>query len=283
MRQKIIIVLVSVIVTLGALELGLRLYFSNYGDERQKILHLYSREEIQALKSLFRGMAYLNFALRTDSQDINALGYRGPEIDLPKPPDTFRIAAMGGSTTYGSQLASWTEAYPHQLQLALSEALGDVRVEVINAGVPAYSSWDTAASFLFRVQELDPDMIIIYHAINDINPRLSDPAFYDSQYSGRGYWIDYDSPLPRCVLCRYVLHKLGYQMAPAYTLSEQLRPPDGYRHCELDVSGPIARCDNLGMTVEDVLAANPPIYFERNIRNIIHMAHGQGIDVLLLT
>ena len=283
MRQKIALFLVSTIVTLVGLEIGLRFYLANYGDQRQKIQYLYTRDEISGLKSKFRGLAYLNFGLRSDSQDINALGYRGPEIVLPKPPVTYRIAALGGSTTFGADLNSWTDAYPHQLQLALREESGDKRVEVINAGVPAYSSWDTAVSFMFRVQDLEPDMIIIYQAINDINPRLSDPAFYDSQYSGRGYWIDWDRPLPNCALCRYVLSKLGRRIEVAYALSEHLRAPAGYRHCELDVSVPEPRCANLEMSVREVLAANPPVYFERNLRNIIHMAKGSGIDVLLLT
>ena len=196
MRPQIALILIPIIVTIIALEGALRFYLANYGDERQKIQYLYTREEIRRLKAKFRGMAFLNFGLQPDGHDINELGYRGPEIALPKPDNTYRIAAMGGSTTFGSDLASWREAYPHQLELQLRGRLGSDRLEVVNAGVPAYSSWETLASFLIRVQDLEPDMIIIYHAINDINPRLSDPAFYDSQYSGR------DSALPSCVLCR---------------------------------------------------------------------------------
>ena len=37
------------------------------------------------------------------------------------------------------------------------------------------------------------------------------------------------------------------------------------------------------MTAGEVLRANPPIYFERNLRNMIRLARGMKSDVLLLT
>ena len=38
---------------------------------------------------------------------INALGFRGPEIALRKPPGTCRIVCLGDSTTFGI----WNEAF----------------------------------------------------------------------------------------------------------------------------------------------------------------------------
>ena len=37
------------------------------------------------------------------------------------------------------------------------------------------------------------------------------------------------------------------------------------------------------MSASDVLSANPPIYFERNVRNMIRLARGMNSEVLLLT
>ena len=37
----------------------------------------------------------------------NALGFRGEELDHPKPPGRFRIACLGGSTTYTTRVRDW--------------------------------------------------------------------------------------------------------------------------------------------------------------------------------
>ncbi len=105
---------------------------------------------------------YLNYAPRpgwvsADGRDCaNSSGFRGPrEVALPKPPGTLRLAALGGSTTYSS-VAAWQDSYPHQLELALKEKHGRPGVEVINAGVPGYDSYETLLNLQFRVWTPSP-------------------------------------------------------------------------------------------------------------------------------
>jgi hypothetical protein len=40
-------------------------------------------------------------------------------------------------------------------------------------------------------------------------------------------------------------------------------------------------CANLGLTPQQVLDANPPVYFERNLRNLIALAKANGVQVVL--
>ncbi len=282
MRAKLMLVLVSVILMLLLLEFGLRFYLSNYGDERQKTLYLYTREEINEKITLLRGTAFLNFGLSATHETINSLGYRGPEIAMPKPKDVYRMVALGGSTTYGLFLDFW-HAYPHKLQRHLQSDYDYSQVEVINAGVPQYSTWESAVNMLLRVPDLEPDMVIIYHGINDVGVRLTDPEFFDGLYSAKGYWTDQVDPLPPSSLLRFGMKRLGFELQAGYSLDAKFRVPDGLRRCMPDESTIVDYCPGYDMSASDVLKANPPIYFERNLRNMIRLARGMNSEVLLLT
>ena len=283
MRVKAGIALTAIVLTIAAIEIGLRLYLDAFGSERQKTLYLYSREEIQARQTLYQGMAFLNYGLSPSHEQVNSLGYRGPEIAMPKPERAFRIVAMGGSTTYGWHLEDWRDAYPHQLQRLLRDRYGYQGIEAINAGVPGYSSWESLVNLLLRVVELDPDMIIVFHGLNDVSARLIDPLHYDGLNRAKGFWVESGDPLPVSVLQRIALQRLGFSLDTQVALSEQFRLPDGFRYCGLEVGGAEPICGNLGMSASEVLASNPPVYFERNLRNMILFARAQDIDVVLLT
>lgn len=283
MLKNIAIVCVTVFLTLGALEFGLRVYLSANGSEEQKVLYLYSREELNDLRPRYRSMSYLNYGLSPVRDDFNSLGYRGEDITIPKPEGVYRIVALGGSTTFGEYLETYAEAYPHQLQQILRESYGFERVEVINAGVPGYTTWESAVNLMLRVPDLDPDMVIVYHAVNDVNPRLSDPKYYDGINLGKGVWIEHDDPLPWSSLYRFVSHRLGTRLKTSFALGEQFLRPADYLSCGLDVSGEEAVCRNLDMRVEDVLRTNPPIYFRQNLQNMIYLAQGMDIEFVLVS
>src|SRR5215471_5362125 len=44
---------------------------------------------------------------------INSLGFRGPEISIPKPRSTLRVAFLGSSTTFCGEVSSNENAWPH--------------------------------------------------------------------------------------------------------------------------------------------------------------------------
>lgn len=70
---------------------------------------------------------------------INSRGTRGPEFAEEKPPGTIRVLSLGDSRTFGWGLSDG-ETYSALLQEALQARFGnEARVEVINAGVNAWS------------------------------------------------------------------------------------------------------------------------------------------------
>jgi len=277
------LVFCSIAVTLIVIELGLRLYLQRFGDDRQKSHYLYTLEEIRQNVRLLRGLAYLNYGLEPQHDEVNEQGYRGPAIALPKPPGTFRIVALGGSTTYGLFLDTWRHAYPGQLQQLLRQEYGHEHVEVINAGAPAYSSFESAVNMLLRISDLEPDMVVIYHGINDVGERMSDPAHYDGLNSTKGYWYERWEPLPNSVIVRYVASKLGHDFKIPFELTSLFRPPEGTRDCQPQHGEDGTFCLGFDMSAREVLADNPPVYFERNLRNMVLLARAMDSQVLLLT
>jgi len=100
---------------------------------------------------------------------INALGLRGGEVEIPKPPDRFRIVVMGDSLTFGNGVRD-DETYSRRLETML-QAAGLRSTEVINAGIPGYDSWQEALLLEEVVLSLDPDLVLLGFYENDVSQR----------------------------------------------------------------------------------------------------------------
>jgi len=116
----------------------------------------------------------------------NALGYRGAELQQPKPEGRTRVVCLGGSTTYGFRVAD-SEAWPAVLGRLLSAARPELDIEVVNAGVESYTSAESLARLAFDVLELKPDLLVLHHAANDVRPRRY-PGFEPGYGHFRKVW-----------------------------------------------------------------------------------------------
>jgi len=94
--------------------------------------------------------------LSNEALRVNALGFRGDDVELPKPDDTFRIVVLGDSMTFGFGVFD-DQTYAARLAGRLS---GEARVEVVNAGVTGYSSWQSRKYYETVVRRLDPDLVV---------------------------------------------------------------------------------------------------------------------------
>jgi len=100
---------------------------------------------------------------------INALGFRGEEVESPKHSDRFRIFVMGDSITFGNGVRD-AETYSARIEGMLHEA-GFRRAEVINAGIPGYDTWQEALLLEEVVLSLNPDLVVLGFYENDVTPR----------------------------------------------------------------------------------------------------------------
>jgi hypothetical protein len=91
---------------------------------------------------------------------INSRSFRSPEIVVPKPGGTVRLAFLGSSTTYDpyvdneSTWASLTVAY-------LGRAFPACRFDYVNAGLPGISTRRMLTHWEHNVAPTDPDIAVV--------------------------------------------------------------------------------------------------------------------------
>jgi lysophospholipase L1-like esterase len=96
---------------------------------------------------------------------VNALGMRGPERDLRKPPGSARILLLGDSFAFGWGVEQ-AESFGARLESLLADRVGPV--EVWSAAVPG---WTTDQHYLYlrtRGLALDPDLVLLATGESDL-------------------------------------------------------------------------------------------------------------------
>ena len=220
----------------------------------------------------------------------NVLGFRGEEITVEKPESTYRIVSVGASTTYGTDVENYRHSYPYQLQEYLHQK-GYDSVEVINAGIGGYSSFEILMNLQFRVLELKPDLVIIYEGINDIDTRLVyPPEVYRGDNSGHRAPFIQDTVMPSVfeysTALRIVGINLGWfesQSSISWTRTRSTTTTyDGIFRQSYDLGTyPEVIVNDIGAMY--MLEHNPPIYFANNATTMALASQAVGSDVLFST
>lgn len=205
----------------------------------------------------------------------NHLGVRGPEISRVKPKGVRRILLLGDSTVYGPYVDE-TETSAAQLQQRLAQGLDGARVQVVNAGVPGWTSRETRLNLLLHLAELSPDALVVMEGRNELFPELFRSYRSDySHYRRIGYDYRRGNRIPRrlfrwsrawMLLSTRHGERLGYS-----SLDE--RPPYAY-----------VRWENLPDESQiAALARRPGILegFRRNLEADLDFASARGILAVL--
>ena len=98
----------------------------------------------------------------------NTRGFRGPDFPENKPDRVLRVICMGNSSTFGWGVPV-DSCYTGLLGGMLEEHL-DQKVEVINAGVPGYTSVQALLLLEKEILDLSPDLITLSCGANDNHP-----------------------------------------------------------------------------------------------------------------
>ena len=190
------------------------------------------------------------------------------DVTVPKPEGLFRINCIGASTTGNYiELEGQAFSYPMELEEILKSTLA-VPIEVNNCAQGGYNSADMLVRFALQVIDTQPDVLVIYHAYNDIRAYLTPDL--DSDYShsrrnlGENYWKFAIAARIPTIPVKF-LNFLVNQWLPIdirYSLLDQVSK--GQIDTAVDPSP--------GLRV-----------YERNLQHIINLCRCNGIQVVLST
>ena len=110
---------------------------------------------------------------------INNHGFRGADFAAEKPANTFRIMCLGASSTFG-YLNTDDGTYPVVLAGLLGPRLAGREIEVINAGIPHFTTDNILAALEQEVFDYEPDLVTIYTGCNDAVRPLAETGWQRS-------------------------------------------------------------------------------------------------------
>ena len=270
-RLGCLVTLVTLAIGLVGLEVGFRVYLLNFAP-RERAKKWLRPADMPKTTLRYAPHPYTVYGLNPDFRSDDGLdrhfppGFRGDAVDAEPKPGVVRIACLGGSSTYDTEIASFQDAYPAVLERALRDEHGR-ETEVINAGVPGYTSFESLVHLEMRVLPFRPDVVIVYHAVNDVHARLVPPEDYRRDNTGyRHEWREVRRWWDRSML----LHAFGVQARfsqrnnlRAWTMTLDDRPPESVR--------------------DEWLDENPPAFFRRNLEAMVALVRTTGARPVLMT
>jgi lysophospholipase L1-like esterase len=254
----------------GSLRLGMRLLTGRWPIPAAVSFH----DEISRALGLYRRHPFLNTAPREGASaeafgkeaSFNSLGYRSPERPLAKPPSVRRVLCAGGSTTFDILADDDAGTWPRRLEAKL-RAIGP-DIEVWNAGFPGWTSLENLISLEIRDIDLDPDVVVLFQGINDLQPASHRP--FDRQYE-RGH-------------AEQSVTALGFELDPPRWYERSILV-ERVRKAIIGLPSPYDKLDTPADR-DGLITVIPPVSvttFERNLRSFVAVARADGAIVVLVT
>ncbi len=292
--SRVGLLVVSLVLVVCLVEVGSRLYL-HYLAGSDVFLRYASIEQLkdhhtQSLYAPHRHLGYIPTAGYSRGKNRhNSLGFRGEELAIPKPEGIYRVVCLGGSTTYSNEVEDYRHSFPFSLQVYLW-AKGFKHVEVVNAGCPGYGSLESLLNLQLRVLEAEPDLVIVYHGVNEVHPRLVwPPTAYrrdNSGFTGSASFLQMPSIFEYSTAARILMLRMGIIRPQGELVRTLGRPPAtsyALMFWEQCVAGSYPTGIFEKIPVTTMLEANRPIYFEQNLRAIVNLCRLNGAEVMLST
>ncbi len=215
----------------------------------------------------------------------NELGLRSGAVGR-KQRGEFRILSLGESTTFGA-MVEVDETYSALLERRLQARDDGTRYRVINAGVCAYTSFQSVLYLERRGLALEPDLVLFYHEMNDSLPSsirvgargdesglaLTDRQLHESAQHTLARWL-----LSHSAISRFV----GYQLARFRI--QRLQGEDVFEGAE-GIRQPIHEGKVRGAAGFQSLKLPPRVTLEErldNLERLLALCRERGIGLLII-
>lgn len=207
----------------------------------------------------------------------NRWGFRGAPIQREKKPGTYRIFVLGGSTVFCAPLPI-EETPAEGLRRRLQERRPDLVIEVQNAGAEWHSSLHSLIKLHTQVQAFDPDLVIVWHGINDLYRSFSPEAFASGPYrDDYGHFDGAVSSLVRPVTATRRFVGMRFERWFSDVRCDRVRVAGPKGHGVKGVKQMFfPKADPIRIESWPSLGA-----FERNLRDLVRVAKARGIEVLV--
>jgi len=193
-----------------------------------------------------------------------------PQVAAVRGAGTYRIFCLGGSTTLGVGLP-WQQAYPARLEALLRERYPAANVEVVNAGCTWHTSQHSLFKYLTRVAAYRPDMVIVYHAFNDLfqatswklgnGPFRSDYGHFFGALGNRVKPVDrFNRRLAEFLVPRHWYTDLRHTLPPPVPQPVDLRAPLPSFRRNLQRLAQVCQADGVRVVI-----ANQPFLYRDNM------------------
>jgi lysophospholipase L1-like esterase len=232
-----ILALAATTATLGALELGFRIFdLRGYHTPRTREWEHALVPDAQRLPDV--GIQFApntTFELNYDSNPrgyfdendglryrINNYGFRGPDYPIKKPRGVQRIVLIGDSFAFGEGVR-FEQTLGERLERLLNERGGDAApVEILNLGVGGAGTLSELSFLRHRGIALEPDLVLWLYVLNDAGAAQLDLwENFTKQYERR--WIR------RSFLASYLYARVGRQILGRKYIDELVGQSKGQR------------------------------------------------------
>lgn len=257
--KKIVFALLPTVLLLVALEVGLRWTGAGQRCRGYEADILWACDPILYFK--------INPGQVLDGKPLSRAGFRGPDFGDRKA-GTTRVLALGDSCTYGvlspdqqNGLRILNEPYPQRLRRVVDERLGPGHIEVFNAGVPGYNTYQGLMLLRSKLRDLHPDVITVRFGWNDL-------AMSKEQAIGNAF-VESDNRLVRFVedlLLRTEIYPFARRLGTSLRARLAGNAAPG------------------GVAPARTWSPNVPVErFARNLRRIVEVGRANGAEVWLIT
>lgn len=153
-------ILVRVTGLADQLETNFKFYIRNVASNLESPYYIEDPMTMWTLKPNYTGV-FLKYI------KINSDGYRDRLYKINKDNNTFRILALGDSTTMGHRMPI-SEVYHSLLEEKLNKEYGGkINFEIINGGQEGYTSYQGLNIYKYKFSQYKPDIVMAYFGIND--------------------------------------------------------------------------------------------------------------------